>query len=191
VDAQRRWTVRLLAISVVLGAGGTEQLTVMAQEPAKKATTVDVGFDLGKAGDTVSLPIELNAPEGVAVGATINEVTFPTKWFRFEEVRRPPSADVEVKAAVKEDDKEGGNAIVQVTVTAKQGTALPIGIIASLVFKIADEARESQVFKLRNVARALSTNVPPAPIEAVTGKDGQIELLGSAPAVIACFFYMH
>ena len=75
--------------------------------------------------------------------------------------------------------------------TAKQGIALANGIVAILVFKVAEEPPEHQAFKLRNVARALGTDDPPSPIEPVTGSDGEIELFGSAPPVAACFSYMH
>ena len=75
--------------------------------------------------------------------------------------------------------------------TAKPGETLPNGVAAFIVFKITDEPLEHQVLKLRNVARALDTSVPPSPIEPVTGQDGELELLGSTPAVIICFFYLH
>ena len=163
----------------------------MLQEAGEKVTRVDVGYDIGTAGLTVSLPIELNAPDGIRVGTTVNEVAFPTKWLQFEEVRGAPLVEAEVTANLKHDGENTDDAIVQIAVTGKQGMALPNGIIASVVFKISAEAKGPQALKLRNAARALSANAPPDPIEPVTGRDGEIELLDVPPAAVACFFYMH
>jgi hypothetical protein len=184
-------TLRIVVLFLGLCAGGPDSLLAAPQETGAKPTSIDVGFDMGEAGRTVSVPIELKAPDGVRVSATINEVTFPSKLFTLEEVRPSPVVEADVKSAVKQDEKDAANSVVQVTVTAKQGSALPNGILASLVFKIADDAKESRVVKLKNVARAMTAAAPPAPIEPVTGKDGEIELLGSAPTAVLCFFYMH
>ena len=163
----------------------------MPQEGGDRETTVDVGFDMGEPGLTVSLPIQLNAPEGIQVGTTVNEVAFPAQYLQFEEVRPGAFAEAEVTASLKEDAENEDNTIVQVTVTAKPGETLPNGVAAFIVFKITDEAPGHETLKLRNVARALDTSVPPSPVEPVTGRDGEIELLGSTPAVIICFFYLH
>ena len=181
----------IAALFVGLFAGGTVQLAAMRQEAGEKATNVNLGYDLGLAGRPASLIIELNAPDGIRVGTTVNEVTFPTKWLKFEEVRGEASAEVEATANVKTDPGDKDNAVVQITVTAKQGASLPNGVIATLAFKVSDDAKGPAVLKLKNVARALSADVPPGPIEPVTGRDGEIELPDAPPTAYACFFYMH
>ena len=178
------------ALFLGLFASGAARLNAMPQD-ADKTTSVSLGYDLGLAGRPASLIIELDAPEGVRVGTTVNEVTFPTKWLKFEEVRGEESAEVKTTSSVKSDPENKDNSVVQITVTAKQGVVLPNGKIATMVFKVSDDAKGPEVLKLKNVARALSTSVPPSPIEPVTGRDGEIELPDAPPAAYACFFYMH
>ena len=170
---------------------GIEQLAAMPQGGGTEETSVDLGFDIGEAGVEVSLSIQLKAPDGVQVGTTVNDVAFPTKWLQFQEVRVGPSTEAKVASSLKLDGENQGEEIVTVTVTAVQDTTLTNGIVAFVVFKVAEEVPEAQVVKLKNVARALNTSVPPSPIEPVTGRDGEIELLASTPAIIVCFFYMH
>ena len=170
---------------------GTGTVSAVSQGGDAEETTVDLGFDIGEAGLEVSLPIQLKAPDGVQVGTTLNDVAFPTQWLQFQTVRVGPSTNAEVAASLKLDAENQGEEIVQVTVTTAQGTTLTNGIVAFVVFKVADEVQGHQTIKLKNVARALNTSVPPSPIEPVTGRDGEIELLASAPVVFACFFYLH
>lgn len=169
----------------------TGPLAAVSQGGDAEETTVDLGFDIGEAGLEVALPIQLKAPDGVQVGTTLNDIEFPTEWLQFQAVRVGPSTDADVTASLKLGEASQDDDIVQITVTAAQGTTLTNGIVAFVVFKVADEVHEPQTVKLRNVARALSTSVPPSPIEPVAGRDGEIELLASAPVVFACFFYLH
>ncbi len=167
-----------------------------AQQPAEKVTSVDVGFDMATPGSSVTLSIRLNAPPGVRVGTTVNEITFPAKRIEFEEVRGGVSADLveaEVTASVRRDEEDKENAdnrIVQITVAAKPGTALPNGVLATVVFKVSEDAPE-ELITLKNVVRALSVDAPPQSLESVAGRDGEIDVTLSPPAIYACFFYMH
>ena len=186
-----RRSIGVASLFLCLFAIGTGQLAAMPQEGGERVTTVDVGFDMGEPGLTVSLPIQLDAPDGIQVGTTVNEVAFPAQYLQFEEVRPGAFTEAEVTASLKQDEENEDNTIIQVTVTALPGKTLPNGVAAFMVFQIIAEAPGHQLLKLRNVARALDTSVPPSPIEPVTGRDGEIELLGSTPAVIICFFYLH
>ena len=180
-------TVTVLAWCLVEGA---------AQQPAAKVTSVDVDFAMAPPGSSVQLPILLDAPPGVRVGTTVNEITFPANRVEFEEVRGGVSADLveaEVTASVRrdeEDEEHTDNRIVQITVAAKQGTALPNGVLAIVVFKVSEDAPEEPI-ALKNVVRALSADVPPQSLEPVAGRDGEIEVTLAPPATYACFFYMH
>jgi len=183
--------VFLVAIAwVLLLTGG-----VMAQKPAAAATGIDVGFDAGLPGSQVFVPIILNAPDGIRVGKTINEITFPAKVLEFEEARRGRSgdlADAQVTTAVPTSGRSGDSAVVEVTIVGKAGAAIPNGVVATLVFKVTDRATANQKLKLGNRPQALSADDPPHPLDGVVGRDGEVEIL-SAPTTIvpACFFYMH
>ena len=173
---------------------GVTLLAATPQEAGEQVTRLNMGFDMGIPGSRVSLPIVLSAPKGIRVGTTINEITFPDRWLAFEEVRGGVSADLaeaEVIASVRRDEENADNAIVQVTVTARQGEALLDGVVASVVFRVADAAPVDQAIRLTNVARALSTDTPPQPIEPVAGTYGGIELTAEPTPMLACLFYMH
>ena len=170
-------------------------LTPMAaQEGAEEVTKLDLGFDIGMPGNRVSIPIVLNAPDGIRVGMTLNEITFPAKWLEFEEVQSGSSADLadaQASAAVKRDDQNAENTILEVKVAGKEGTMIPNGVVASVVLRISEEAPVDQEIKLTNRARALSADNPVRPIEPIAGRDGGLEVIAAPPAIYACFFYRH
>ena len=173
-----------LVAATCLFAGGWRQ------SDAPKVTTLNVGYDLGTPGANVTLAIELVAPEGVEVGTTLNELSFSAKRLTFVEVR-PGGGEVEATGTLKSDPGNPEDSILQVRVTARQGASLPNGVVASVVFKVSDEAKEQGTLKLKNSPSALSNSNPPVPIAPLEGRDGEVELLGAPPAAYACDFYMH
>ena len=182
---------RTIAVRFALWASLLASGAASPQQIEKPVTRVDLGFDLGQAGGAVSLPIDLAAPDGVRVGATTNEVTFPSRLFKFDAARKDDSIEADVKAELKDDGSKTGKAVVQVTVTAVRGRTLPNGTIARLAFHVLKDAKGPEKVTLANIARASSATAPPSELESVTGKDGEIELLEAPPTVIACFMYMH
>jgi hypothetical protein len=158
-----------------------------AAAATQAVTRLDLGFDMTAPGDQVSVPVLLEVPEGVQVGRTTNEVAFPTKILSFAEAKTELKG-AKVETAVKADAKNKDLSIVTVTVSSPE--AIPTGVVASLVFKVAKDADGKEPVKLGNVARVFGPGSDPRPIEPVEGRDGEVKLSG-APPVIACFFYMH
>jgi hypothetical protein len=186
----RSGTGRILAVLTIAawGLSGAGLAGAAAQEAAK-ATSVDVGNDAAEPGDRATLPIMLAAPDGVRVGTTINEITFPVKVLSFEEALAD-HPQVRVTAKAKPDPENASHSRVEVTVTDKEGGALPPGLLASAVFRVAKDAPAGAV-TLKNVPRALAPGADAKPIAGVAGRSGEIEVMGGEPKVFACFFYMH
>jgi hypothetical protein len=176
----------VLAVTI---AGDAAAGTAAAVQATRIA--VDLGFGMGKAGGSVSVPLALAAPDAVEVATTVNEVTFPTRWLSFAEARAARDADVDVTAAVRPAGNGEEQAIVTITVTAQPGRSLPNGLLANLAFTVAADAAGPHVVKLANVARAFPKASPGKPLDGVGGKAGEVEVLPGDPTVIACFFYMH
>jgi hypothetical protein len=157
-------------------------------------TTLDLGFDLAKAGEQVSLAVQFNAPEKVKVGTTTNVLTFPTKLLSVTDVRAATmgqtATETDIKWDSKPDPKDAEKTVVQVTVTGKNGAAIAPGVIASIVFKITEKT-PAQTVKIGNSVSAMTAGAQPAKIDAITGTDGEIEILESEINAVLCFFYMH
>ena len=86
---------------------------------------------------------------------------------------------------------DGDSSILQVTIAAKEGESIPQGILADLRFKISEEVpADDTTVPLINQVSAWSDEIPPNPIESITGEDGAVTISANPP-VFACFFYMH
>ena len=139
------------------------------------------------------MAIVLQAADGVEVGTTISEVTFPNKLLTFEDVRKGLSAEAssaEISAVETVDDQNREYSTVKVTISSPPGGAIANGIVADLVFTISEDAPLEEAIELKNVAMVLTTDDPPNSVEPITGKTGEV-LVTASPPIFACFFYMH
>ncbi len=185
-----RRSVSVGVAAIVLGAC----VIAAGQDSTETPTTVDAGFDSGVLGKRVLVSLTLTAPDGVRVGMTANEVTFPRNLLHFDEALPGLSAGLvgaDVAATVRTDDQRADNTVVEVTVTGKKGSAIPNGVVAILAFTLAENAPPDKTVTLPNRARAMSADDPPRPIQPVSGKAGEVEMLAAPPTIISCFFYMH
>jgi hypothetical protein len=158
------------------------------ETPPDKTTRVDLGFDMTMPGGEASMAVLLEVPEGVQVGRTVNEVRFPKKVVSFVAVKTEVP-DAKVQSEVHDDPKNADFSIVRVTVSSP-AKPLPAGVVASITFKVAADAKADESVALGNAPRAFGLGPDPRSIEGVEGRDGEIKLSG-APPVIACFLYMH
>lgn len=93
-------------------------------------------------------------------------------------------------AIVQTDEKTSGYSVLEVTVTSKEGKAIPAGVVAYLAFKVSAEA-PLETIPLKHTARVLTTGDPPKPFGPLEARDGEIEVKVSDNPFYACFFYMH
>jgi hypothetical protein len=182
-----------LALAIVLASGrladaGGSPTNVRQDAPAeKKVTRVDLGFDMSTPGSSVSVPILLEAPEGVEVGRTVTEVSFPNKVLAYEDVKLYVDG-AKVETDVRIDPKNAELSVLKVTVISPK--PIPTGMVASIAFRVDKTAPTTDPIKLRNVAKAFGIGIDPRAIEPVEGKEGEIQVSGTPP-VVTCFFYMH
>ena len=182
-----------LLTSIVTLGGLSFTAHAAAQEEGRSVTSLDLGFDTNTPGHEVLVALTLDVAEGLEVETAISEVTFPNGLLSFGEVLSGLSAqaaNAQVSAVVKVDDQNPENSIVTVTVSTEKGKAIPSGIIADLAFTISLDAPLDQTIMLKNVVRALTTDDPPAPVDPITGMEGEIQVT-EFPPIFVCFFYMH
>ena len=152
--------------------------------------TLDLSSDIESPGYEVTLAISLTVPEGVAIGKAVSEITYPGQTFEFVEVMPGPSAEaVGAEVTAEAGDPGGQTSTLRVSIAAKEGDSIPSGILADLRFKISEDADDTKV-PLKNKVSAWSDQVPPTPIESITGKDGELTI-SSTPPFFACLFYLH
>jgi hypothetical protein len=186
-----RWGERL-AIATLLFAWWGSGLPIRAQaaQPATPPVQVNVGTDTVMPGTRAFLAVTLRAPDGARVGATVHEIRFPAKWLTLDDVRMP--ADTPVTAKVGSPQQSAESTLIEVTLTAKAGTAMPNGQVATLIFTVSkDVPVDQKSIVVENVVRALTADTPPRPIAGVTGTAGTIEVTKDEPVAFGCFFYMH
>jgi hypothetical protein len=134
------------------------------------------------------VPIILEVPEGVTVGATVNEIRFQADLLKFEEVTLGDAgiaADAKVETDLQPAKEDPKQSVLTVRVTGTKG--MKTGTLASVGFTVAKQAEGTIV--LNNKPQAFTPGSSPQPLSPVEGVNGEIQL--GAPPVIACFFYMH
>ena len=156
------------------------------------APTLDLSSDIESPGYEVTITLNLRSPEGVAISKAVSEITYPGESLEFVEVIRGLSAEAIGAEVTAEAGDSGSEAsMLRVTIAAKEGDSIPSGILADLRFKISEEAPADETkVPLKNKVFAWSDQVPPTPIESITGEDGEVTI-SATPPVFACFFYLH
>ncbi len=180
----------LVLVALVASAFMCGQVVASPQESA--GPSLDLSSDIEGPGWEVSITVTLRVPEDVRVGKALSEITYPIKTLEFIEAIRGLSAeavDAKVTAVTQALDDEFS--ILQVTIEAKEGESIPQGIVADLRFQISQEVpADDTTVPLINQVSAWSDEIPPSPIESITGEDGAVTISANPP-VFACFFYMH
>jgi len=178
--------------SIVILLGLSSVASFGAPQEAAKVSRLNLGFDKSTPGEQAYIPIILSLADGVEIGKIITEISFPTERLSFEEARKGASADsvdAQLQSAVKMDDENPDNSILEVIVTSEANKAIPSGIVVRLIFQISDLAPTGEMIELTNRAEAFTTDDPSQPVDLTVG-NGEIETL-DIPVMFACFFYMH
>jgi hypothetical protein len=179
----------IIIVSIVLSSVLPGHPARTAQEsPQPELTLTD---DLQAPGNNTLISLSVRAPEGVAIGKVVSEISYRGDLLIFQEAIRGLSAEAvgaEVKAVARPFD--GQKASVEVTVVANAGSEIPNGVIADLRFKVADDAPAGTTATLSHEGSVWGTKDAGKPLEPVKVTGSKIEISATAP-LPACFFYMH
>ena len=183
--------VRSLAViaSIALALTGGPALAA-PQQTAGPA--LNLSSDIEGPGYEVTITINLRLSEGVGIGKAMSEIVYPGKTLEFIEAIRGLSAEaVGAEVSASTEDLDGDTSILTVSITAQEGVSLPQGVLADLRFMISEAApADETMIPLINQVSAWSDEIPPNPIESITGENGAVTITATPP-VFACFFYMH
>ena len=155
---------------------------------AEQVAEANLSSDLSIPGGDSFLSLTLNA-EGVQVGKVVSEITFPKDVLSFVEAKRGESGDqaeADVKAEVKAAAGNSKDSVLQVTVSAAK--ALPLGILATLKFKVSGAAPETDV-TLKNAVKIFSLSG-----QEIKSAKGNEAILTVSPATlpsVGCFLFTH
>jgi len=182
-----------MAWALMGGQVGTAPQDSSAPAPQDSSVpALNLSSDIEGPGWEVTITLNLRVPEGVAIGKAVSEITYPGQTLEFLEVIRGLSAEaVGAEVTAEAEDPGGETSILRVTIAAKEGVSIPSGIVADLRFMISEEVlADETTVPLKNKVFAWSDQIPPTPIESITGKDGGVTI-SADPPLFACFFFMH
>ena len=158
-------------------------------------TTISITESSAPPDSQVVLPLALDAPDSVRVGAIDVRLTFPKALLTFVSVE-PSGLAVGVDAVVQSDVKPGakeGESVLHATIstTGSGGSRQPIptGPLAYVAFRIAKTAKPETVITLTHEVSATTVDDPPKPVAPIAASAAQIGV--AKEPVPACFFYMH
>ena len=166
-----------------------------AAAATQDVTRIIAGESTGGPGADAVLPISLAAPDDVRVGAIAIRLGFSKAFLEFGGIEPGGNVDA-VGARVKAEVKAGPDdttAVLHVSVTATSAAgkrhSVPSGPLAYITFKIAKDAKAGSSIVLTHEADVSTTDEPARPVTPVVASKAEIQI--TAPALTACFFYMH
>ncbi|MBI3940724.1 MAG: hypothetical protein HY315_07805 [Acidobacteria bacterium] len=182
---------RLRAVVILIAALACGSKESAAQGPSGLA--LDLSSDTESPGSEITLRLSLRVPEGVQIAKAESEITYPGQLLAFREARPGSSAKAvgaEVSATRQAVNANFENSVLRITISAKPGGSIPAGTLASLIFKISENAPSEGTITLNNKVSAWTPQSPSVPVQFIAGKDGEVKVIDSPP-IFACFFYMH
>ena len=157
---------------------------------AQPAVRVHLGSDVTRAGEMARISVTLD-DAGEPVAALVDELAFPSalSFVEGELGEAGSAASATLETEMIEAAADGATRRLRVTVKSTGDRTLASGTVAVLTFKVPDEIEtDSMDFRLDHRA---SITVGGRGDADGTGDRGLVTVLKEAPAVIACFFYMH
>ena len=180
-----------LILAILLLSKITWAYPLGLQDQADLDVSVSLGVDIAARGGEVRLSMLLD-PHGLSVLSVKSRISFPGEYLVFKKVELSSLIDQEEKerisvASETSTPSEEGLEGVEVLIQSNSTEPLPSGVLAVLVFSIAEEATPGDV-AVKNAARVVIGGPQQAGV--VQSKDGTITILEETP-YFACFFYMH
>lgn len=147
----------------------------------------------GQPDTNVVLPLYLWTDGGSTVALLTVDITFPSNSLSFvsaEKAFGTELAGIGLKSEVKQDSRDDTKSVLSMAMSGEeQHRIIPEGPIAYITFQILKDVALNQDIVLKGEANGASADDPPKQIDSIPVSDGKIWV--QAPAVTACFFYMH
>jgi hypothetical protein len=164
------------------------------QNSTALATTIEMVEGYGPPDATVTIPVDLRAAPGVAVGTVDFAITLPPSLVTFERaVLSSASENAGVTLSVTSRATDDGSLVLRCVLTAANGEArsqtIPDGQIVHLIVHITTTAPPETAIPLEPQVTVLSADSPPVPVQPVSAPASRILVM--APVATSCFFYMH
>jgi hypothetical protein len=196
------WKLRLVRLLVLTPFVTPPTLAAQASSEQPSSTsrqppaTVVVGDATAPPNWEVRVPVSLKVDSGIEVGRLTLRIVYRPDVLQFLRVERPQpleEAGFDVKAETLKDSDPQGTASLRLTAdpTADPPRALPVGPVANLVFKVANDAEPgTSPVGARDVS-AWQPAPATAAVEAGAGAEATVTIAPEGLPIFACFFYMH
>jgi hypothetical protein len=167
---------------------------VFPQQNSRESTHIVISPTAGLPGQEISLPIYLESGPGVEVGSIDLDLVFPNQRISFVTVQGSLVSEMvgaEITAEIRADVEDESKSVLKValsTLETDSPQAIPDGLLGFVTVALAEDAELNTQIVLSSQGSAMTTGVPPGPVEPLTIHDGVISV---GEVIFACFFYMH
>ncbi len=179
--------LRSIMVSLILLVGmalASRPASAQLSEPEKPRLLLGIAF--GTSGVETELSLRLTFPRGVQVGKVQAEIILPADKLVF--VRAVGRAASGGDVRLDQDGEDVAPGVLEI-VAESSARPIPSGVVATLVFRVADEV-EPEIVAVGLRGRLWAYPDVSQEITPVETYEGRVNI--QEPAVFfACFFYMH
>ena len=183
----------LVMVSLTFLLGGVlAHSPASAQGPEAENPRLDLGFALGARGFETELSLTLRLVREVEVGKVEAEILFPDDQLAFIGARPAAAEGVPVEVELQPMEQhadDAGQAVLKVVAESVEGP-IPAGVLATLVFRVAEEAQEADLIDVELRASLWAYPDISQEITPLETYDGRVTVQ-EEEVFFACFFYLH
>ncbi len=185
--------VTFLCACVIVLAGAAPAFP--QEDAAAPKATLTIDNAMAPPAWELRVPVTLAVPAVLDVGRLRARITYPTDMIEFEKVQatntlKEAGFDLKVEGI----KPTGKTAAVQIETIAafKKGQKLPNGVIAILVFKVGNDAKEGDQFSVAaEDVHAWGRTANSPEVKAGSAGPSTVTVAPAGLPIFNCFFYMH
>lgn len=181
----------MVSLTFLLG-GVLTHSPASAQAPEAGNPRLDLGFALGTPGVETELSLTLRLVREIEVGRVEAEILFSDDELAFVGTRPAAaegvSVDVELQP-MEQPAHDGGQAVLKVVVESSD-RPIPAAVLATLVFRVAEEVEEGELIDVELRASLWAYPDISQEITPLETFDGRVTVQ-EEEVFFACFFYLH
>ncbi len=184
--------VTILCVWLVLAGAAAAP----AQEPpAEPKATLSIQNAMAPPEWELRVPVTLTVPDVLQIGRLKTRITYPTNMIDFQKVQATNTlkeAGYDLKVDIAKPTGTAGSVQVETVAAFQKGKRLPSGIIAILVFKVANDAKEGDSFALTaEDVHAWGLKAGSGEVKVVAEVAATVTVSPAGLPIFNCFFYMH